>query len=358
MKIKTRKSSKVSISTIIILILIATLSVVGYFITKNKNKPVEDTIIDNNNNNNNVQNEDDIILEDSDNVNIIKNSDKLKLYKFAKSIELENDTTSYTGYYKKLNNVSDENFLKTLTKIINDGAVLQKYAPAADLFKTSDTVVVDNQRYYYGMYDNKLYEFPWNGKIYNREHVWPNSRLGQVRVEMQERSIASDYHNLRFIEKNLNSRRNNYLFEEPKTSNRNADLVTDKSFFPGDKQKGDTVRILLYMAIKYPELKLTINPIGTSYKKSGMQMGDVTHFLKWHEEDKVDNFEINRNNEIFKRQKNRNPFIDNPQLFKKALKLKILSQFKVKSKKASIKKENKNYFIFYKKEENFVNNLF
>lgn len=330
---RNKKNHIISISSIISILLIVILSILGYFLIKNQISKN-----DKNNQNNDIE----------QNYGKISKNDKEKLLNFANSITYEDDKTIYTGYYKKLNNVSDENFLKTLSKIINDGAVLQPYRNAASLFKKSDVVKVNNQTLFYGMYDSKLYKANWNGKIYNREHVWPNSRLGQVRVEMNERSIASDYHNLRMIEKNINQKRNNYKFVDGKGT---GHLVGNYSFYPGDEHKGDVARILLYMAIKYPKLQLVINPSGTSYTSSAMQMGDVTYFVKWHEQDKVNDFERNRNQQIYLVQKNRNPFIDHPQLFKKALKLKLLQQLKQTDKKnAQINiNENKNLFIFNKK---------
>ena len=46
-------------------------------------------------------------------------------------------------------------------------------------------------------------------------------------------------------------------------------------------------------------------------------MGDLRVFKKFHESDPGDKFEIHRNKEIYKIQKNRNPFIDRPELFYK-----------------------------------------
>ena len=41
--------------------------------------------------------------------------------------------------------------------------------------------------------------------------------------------------------------------------------------------------------------------------------GKLSVLLKWHEQDPVDEFELNRNNIIQKWQGNRNPFIDHPE---------------------------------------------
>jgi endonuclease I len=63
------------------------------------------------------------------------------------------------------------------------------------------------------------------------------------------------------------------------------------------------------MYIRYDGLKLTDN-IQNADKTS---MGKLSLFLEWHEDDPVDNFEIQRNNRIYAYQGNRNPFIDYPE---------------------------------------------
>ena len=43
-------------------------------------------------------------------------------------------------------------------------------------------------------------------------------------------------------------------------------------------------------------------------------MGDLKTLLEWNKIDPADDFEMNRNNVIYNWQKNRNPFIDHPEL--------------------------------------------
>jgi len=44
------------------------------------------------------------------------------------------------------------------------------------------------------------------------------------------------------------------------------------------------------------------------------QLGDLATLLEWHRNDPPDDFEMNRNNVIYNWQRNRNPFIDQPDL--------------------------------------------
>jgi Endonuclease I len=50
----------------------------------------------------------------------------------------------------------------------------------------------------------------------------------------------------------------------------------------------------------------------TTASKSSL-FGNLATLLKWHKSDPLDNWESNRNEKIFKIQKNRNPFIDHPE---------------------------------------------
>ena len=64
------------------------------------------------------------------------------------------------------------------------------------------------------------------------------------------------------------------------------------------------------MYVEYDFLMLNDNPDANA----SVSMGLLTELLAWHEEDKVDAFEVQRNNRIYEYQGNRNPFIDYPEL--------------------------------------------
>lgn len=105
-----------------------------------------------------------------------------------------------------------------------------------------------------------------------------------------------------------------------------------KVFEPQDSDKGDVARALLYMVACYnnydgstptpanPALKLVNYVIGDSsngYSSDNIQSGYygiLQDILAWHHMDPVDDYEIHRNNLIYKNyQHNRNPFIDYPE---------------------------------------------
>ena len=131
----------------------------------------------------------------------------------------------------------------------------------------------------------------WDGgSTWNREHIWPRSKSW-----FQYEDAGSDIHHLRPANPSINSSRGNKAY---------ANTTTSSSYAPTDVVKGDVARIVFYLLTRYPESdNYPITNVASS-----MQM-----LLEWNELDPVDNLEITRNEECFKLQGNRNPFIDFPE---------------------------------------------
>lgn len=170
--------------------------------------------------------------------------------------------------------------------------------------------------YLYGMYDGDNIVAEWKaGSTWNREHVWPCSKMqltDEMRPDASTRNHTSDLHNLRAACPTVNGYHNDKYYGAENAEGIMYPNVTSgiagKHNFTGDF-RGDVARIMFYMYIRYDGLKLTDN-IENADKTS---MGKLSLFLEWHEDDPVDNFEIQRNNRIYAYQGNRNPFIDYPE---------------------------------------------
>ncbi|MGI6782403.1 MAG: endonuclease I family protein [Acholeplasmataceae bacterium] len=248
-----------------------------------------------------------------------------------KSITINYDTNTtqysfeynykYEGYYKDIDyNMSNEEIFNKLHNLINvvtagNGSQNTSYGEAREILVKSD--VAPGKDTLYGIYDNKEITANWGkGKIFDREHVWPNSKLGLKRVTNSNRNIASDPHNLRAINKSTNSSRSNRYFAAGSGSV--GYTIGTNEYYPGDDHCGDVARILLYMAVRYKEvLSLVETPKDIAYKPEGAEMGKLSLLLEWHNADPVDEFELNRNEVIYQYQGNRNPFIDHPELFER-----------------------------------------
>ena len=171
----------------------------------------------------------------------------------------------------------------------------------------------------------------YDSSDFNREHVWPKS------TGLWETSGGgSDMHHIRPTLMNINSSRGNLEFGE---ANNGSEVKQDgylggyKSgsvFEPLDNVKGDVARIIMYMFVHYnspSNIASNTNKSGSvpttaSSKTSGnLPITNVIDgskaeafelLLKWHHDDPVDAREVTRNNEVYKIQGNRNPFIDVP----------------------------------------------
>jgi RHS repeat-associated protein len=144
--------------------------------------------------------------------------------------------------------------------------------------------------------DSEVEQLGWN-----RQSIYPKNTADP---SLEITTGATDLHNLRATLSYLTSYRSNKEFGEKDIDDINDKfhLVSDNLIYPGEKQKGDIARIIFYMNTFH----LSRCPI--------QKLGDVQMFLRWHEEDPVDDFERIRNDRIYNRQGNRNPFIDYPEL--------------------------------------------
>ncbi|MDP2172896.1 MAG: endonuclease, partial [Candidatus Cloacimonadaceae bacterium] len=155
---------------------------------------------------------------------------------------------------------------------------------------------------------------------WNREHTWSQSHgdLGEVPPG------GTDLHHLRPCDSTVNSAKGNKDFDNGGT------LYTDGSPYPGypgdtecytstytweprTQDKGDVARMIMYMAVRYEATDTSYNlEILDQTNTSGPNYGKLSTLLNWHIQDPPDPREMQRNNRIFERQGNRNPFIDEP----------------------------------------------
>lgn len=227
------------------------------------------------------------------------------------------DTFTYEGYYEGADGLSGEPLLLFLRERVNTGKVLVSYGDARYILEEADRDP-DNPNNVLTIFTRASVPGPWNHPTWEREHVWPNSRLGVPRVTNTTRNIGTDLHNLRAIQPAINGTKSNLLVGDAPFSH--AGLYNDW-FYPGDLDRGDLARIVLFMYVAYDYLQLVDHPLPVSspdnYTVAGAKYGMISDILRWHLEDPVDDFERNRNNVIYQYQKNRNPFIDHPEFVEK-----------------------------------------
>lgn len=225
--------------------------------------------------------------------------------------EEEPTEIDFLEYYAGCENLTGNELKNKLHEIINNDFIALNYGKAKEVLADADVDPNDDTKVL-TIYSRESVNRIWDGESWHREHVWPNSRLGLERVEEHEESQASDLHNLRAIVQKVNSSRGNKPYAD---GSGKYGRVGD-GWYPGDEDKGDVARICFYMTIMYPFLELVDEELNddNSYLPEGAKMGELSVLLKWHKEDPVDDFERHRNEVIFQAQKNRNPFIDHPEL--------------------------------------------
>jgi endonuclease I len=156
-------------------------------------------------------------------------------------------------------------------------------------------------------------------QFYNREHIIPQSIFNQVSPE------RNDAHFIPPADKKVNNVRGN----EPHGNVAIASYTANNGgkfgssavpgfigdvFEPNSAFKGDIARMYFYFATRY-EVSVASYPVSYAMFNNTSSQVFTNNFLQmlltWNANDPVSAFEIKRNNAIYARQNNRNPFIDN-----------------------------------------------
>ncbi|MEZ0372304.1 MAG: endonuclease, partial [Candidatus Sericytochromatia bacterium] len=82
------------------------------------------------------------------------------------------------------------------------------------------------------------------------------------------------------------------------------------SFEPPDRQKGNTARALLYFYTRYFDQNIRQG----GYDERAFWDSKVPTLIQWSQLDVPDELELNRHEAVARKQRNRNPFIDIPNL--------------------------------------------
>ena len=153
----------------------------------------------------------------------------------------------------------------------------------------------------------------------NREHVWPKDG---GRAFSASSECGSDAHHLRPCDSQLNSTRQSHSFGEVEqtssnivkqngsTSYENPCYLSGGLFYPGVGYRGATARILMYVQTRWGNQNNLKFVDGAGACKT---IGDFDTLYKWHLEEPPTESEKIRNEEVYKIQGNRNPFIDHPE---------------------------------------------
>lgn len=264
------------------------------------------------------------------------------------------------AYYAPAKGKLGADLFNSLHTIISKGQKVSDYKTAKGfMYSDVDNIVVNGQS---GLYDSYSYIFApgkgADGNLYtesgdqnndgyqkdfiNCEHTWPQSFFNKVTP------MVSDIHHLFPTMSVPNAMRSNNPFGEATKDGRlviyetnggsklgvidsknrsfdelkklinlpyeqrpNLEKELDSVFEPGDRQKGNTARAMMYFFLRYYDESVK----GGAYDEKKFWDSKVPVFIKWSEQvDSVDELEVKRHQVAANKQGNRNPFIDIPNL--------------------------------------------
>ena len=225
---------------------------------------------------------------------------KTQLYNIIKG----HTDNGYAGLYITYQSSDIDNFYE------NDGTILDMYSE-----KPSGT---DPYTYSSGS-TQRCGTYSAEGDCYNREHIIPQSIFNSATP------MVSDAHFITPTDGKVNGQRSNYPHGNVGTAtwtSLNGGKLGSSSvvgysgtvFEPINEFKGDIARMYFYFATRYENTVATYSYAmfdGSSNKV--FTTAFLNMLLSWNAQDPVSAREIARNNAIYTRQNNRNPYIDHPE---------------------------------------------
>lgn len=229
------------------------------------------------------------------------------------------------GYYNSLSGKKGEE-LKTAVKAVAhpDDYIRVEYGKTTtwEAFRNTDVRTINGMTIWWDMYSNKMVPTSTTDGL-NIEHSVANSWFGAK----DAKDAYADLIHLNPSNEAANNQKGDLPLGEVATISWQNELVkigapkagtagsASKVFEPADEYKGDFARAYFYIFTVYDgETWKSDQPMYKYDEVATLEPWAVDLLCRWAAEDPVDSKEIKRNDEIFKIQKNRNPFIDYPEL--------------------------------------------
>lgn len=226
-----------------------------------------------------------------------------------------------SGYYDSLAGKSGEALKAAVKKVAlptNFTTLSYSSAKIWPAFEKTDVRIINGKTIWWDMYSNRLvYTDTYQGM--NIEHSVANSWWGGTK-----NNAYSDLMHLNPSDQTANGQKSNNPMGVVQTASFDNGLVkvgapkggtagsATKVFEPADEYKGDFARAYFYIFTAYDDISWTDQAMCSS--DGQLLPWAVKMLLEWAQNDPVDSKEINRNEEIYKIQHNRNPYIDHPEL--------------------------------------------
>jgi hypothetical protein len=231
-------------------------------------------------------------------------------------------STQSPAYYNSLHGLSGQTLRLALQQIIANPQEVRahSYVDLVEILKVADQNPLNSNQIWMVYRESGLPKLDFQSNtgsngVWNREHTFPRSRGGFNNIDADTladgidlfwhtnadslRHANSDAHGIRAVSAEENNARGNKFYGQY-----NGPVGTQGRF------KGDVARSIFFLCVRYNGLEVVSGfPDGIIG-----QMGHLDTLLNWHRNDPPDDYEMNRNNVVFEWQRNRNPFIDLPDL--------------------------------------------
>jgi endonuclease I len=260
---------------------------------------------------------------------------KLHTFKLLLAAAITSVTVSATepsAYYSSCEGKTGQDLLQGLESVISSHTNVG-YDNLFDLYLTSDvhedgTIwdMYSTQNWGKSFNNVKCGNYKYVGDCINKEHSFCKSWFGGKKQPMY-----SDAFHIYPTDGKVNGQRSNNPYGECANgtylaANGNArplgklgastfEGYSGTVFEPDDEYKGDFARSYFYMAACYnSQFGSWSSAMLAGNNYPGFTTWATNLLLKWHRQDPVSEKEINRNEAVYAKQHNRNPFIDHPEL--------------------------------------------
>ena len=223
---------------------------------------------------------------------------------------------SGTALQLALHNIIDDHNPRGFDQLWSDFQVTDN-TPVGKVWDMYSDIPGGTPPYQFTFISDQCGTYSQEGDCYNREHTFPQSWFDDANP------MKTDLFQVIPTDGFVNGMRGNYPYGEvgsttytsqngSKVGSCNYPGYLGTVFEPIDAYKGDLARNFFYMATRYygEDSGWPGSPM-----VNGSQLVDWAEnmLMEWHTNDPVSQKEIDRNNEVYGLQNNRNPFIDHPE---------------------------------------------
>jgi len=224
------------------------------------------------------------------------------------------------GYYAPLNGKAESELKTAIHNLVYNHTLISSYQDLPKYFQYTDVYPGGTNRWWDMYSDIPLYAPSFSGL--NREHSFPKSWWGGSTYI----PAYTDLNHLYPSEAKANVAKSNFPLGVVATPTFDNGITkvgypvsgqgggAEKVFEPAAQYRGDFARTYFYMVCCYQNLTWKYTYMVDNNQYPTLNPWAINLLLEWHRTDPVSQKELDRNEQVYRYQNNRNPFIDYPEL--------------------------------------------